>query len=232
MSSLVLSYLTLSSLSPILPNPFPLLSQPSPNLLLTLTLCATPYPLLMPSVPLLTLSQSSPNPPQPFPLPTLSPHPLFPSNEKLVSISKASFAWPGEASLFQDVEFNVSSKARFALLGKNGCGKSFDPCVYRCVCVTQCVCESVCLCVHLCVCQCVCLSVCVSVCLYVCIYPSVVVSMFLFTPFPSLLLPTIKTAPTSALIRTTITKKFPLPPSPSLPLLPFISFLPPPSPHP
>ena len=45
------------------------------------------------------------------------------SNEKLVSISKASFAWPGETSLFADVEFNVSSKARFALLGKNGCGE-------------------------------------------------------------------------------------------------------------
>mmetsp|Transcript_25219 Transcript_25219/g.24139 ORF Transcript_25219/g.24139 Transcript_25219/m.24139 type:complete len:293 (+) Transcript_25219:379-1257(+) len=52
------------------------------------------------------------------------PFGVFDRNEDLVKISKASFAWPGEKSLFADVEFNVGSKARFALLGKNGCGKT------------------------------------------------------------------------------------------------------------
>ena len=51
------------------------------------------------------------------------PYGVFSAEEKLLSVSDASFAWPGEESLFSDVEFLVTPKARLAILGKNGCGE-------------------------------------------------------------------------------------------------------------
>jgi ATPase subunit of ABC transporter with duplicated ATPase domains len=50
------------------------------------------------------------------------PYGVFDENEKLVGLTGAAFAWPGEEALFQDVEFYVAPKARMAILGKNGCG--------------------------------------------------------------------------------------------------------------
>jgi ATP-binding cassette, subfamily F, member 3 len=68
------------------------------------------------------------------------PHGIFSGNERLLSIKGVSFAWPmhtedDEAAktpvkeqyypaLFEDVDFIVQSRARIAILGRNGCGKT------------------------------------------------------------------------------------------------------------
>lgn len=57
------------------------------------------------------------------------PYGVF-DGESLVGVSSASFAWPGEESLFEEVDFSVRAGARLAIMGKNGCGKhiSLFPC--------------------------------------------------------------------------------------------------------
>lgn len=52
------------------------------------------------------------------------PYGVFEQSEKLLAVQNVSFAWPGSAPLFAAVDFVVSPRARIAILGKNGCGKT------------------------------------------------------------------------------------------------------------
>ena len=67
-----------------------------------------------------------------------TPYGVFASNENLISVQDASFGWGSTASssssnlessteadnlLFEKVDFVIGSKARIAILGRNGCGK-------------------------------------------------------------------------------------------------------------
>jgi len=52
------------------------------------------------------------------------PFGVFDSTEKLLAVQSVSFAWPGCESLFSGVDFVVTPRARLAVLGKNGCGKT------------------------------------------------------------------------------------------------------------
>ena len=56
-----------------------------------------------------TLSRPLPNPSPSLPpsLPTVQPYGVFSTEEKLLSVTDAAFAWPGEEPLFEHVEFNV-----------------------------------------------------------------------------------------------------------------------------
>lgn len=53
-----------------------------------------------------------------------SPYGVFDQSEKLLSVANVSFAWPDQQPLFQGVDFVVTTRARVAILGKNGCGKT------------------------------------------------------------------------------------------------------------
>ena len=52
------------------------------------------------------------------------PHGVFDASEKLLAVRDVSFAWPGGEPLFANVDFVVTPRARLAILGKNGCGKT------------------------------------------------------------------------------------------------------------
>lgn len=52
------------------------------------------------------------------------PYGVFDRNENMISIKNASFAWPDREPLFENVDFSIGAKARLAILGKNGCGKT------------------------------------------------------------------------------------------------------------
>lgn len=52
------------------------------------------------------------------------PYGVFDLTENLISIKNASFAWPESEPLFEKVDFSIGAKARLAILGKNGCGKT------------------------------------------------------------------------------------------------------------
>ncbi len=51
-----------------------------------------------------------------------APYGVFDSNENMISIKDVSFAWPGQEPLFEKVDFCIGTRARLAILGKNGCG--------------------------------------------------------------------------------------------------------------
>lgn len=52
------------------------------------------------------------------------PFAVFSEYEPLITLSDVSFAYDGkpENSLFEHVEFNINTRTRLALVGKNGCG--------------------------------------------------------------------------------------------------------------
>jgi ATPase subunit of ABC transporter with duplicated ATPase domains len=53
------------------------------------------------------------------------PNGVFEDHETLIEVSgPASFGWPDKEPLFTNAEFNVKSKERIVILGKNGCGKT------------------------------------------------------------------------------------------------------------
>lgn len=53
------------------------------------------------------------------------PFGYFDQNENLISVQDVSFSWgPDEPKLFDEVDFVVSPRARLAILGRNGCGKT------------------------------------------------------------------------------------------------------------
>lgn len=70
------------------------------------------------------------------------PYGVFGASENLISVQNASFAWAeGAEPLFENVDFTISSKARIAILGKNGCGECINvlskfPLVCACVLLT------------------------------------------------------------------------------------------------
>ena len=52
------------------------------------------------------------------------PYGVFDATENLISVRSAAFGWTeGEPPLFENVDFCIGSKARIAILGKNGCGE-------------------------------------------------------------------------------------------------------------
>lgn len=52
------------------------------------------------------------------------PYGTFGPSENLITVQNASFSWAeGGDPLFENVDFTISSKARIAILGKNGCGE-------------------------------------------------------------------------------------------------------------
>lgn len=58
-----------------------------------------------------------------------SPYGVFDKNEKLLSVKNASFGWPTSdgspvEELFTKVDFTVQPRARLAIMGKNGIGKT------------------------------------------------------------------------------------------------------------
>lgn len=54
------------------------------------------------------------------------PYGIFNANENLISVRDASFAWSeDQPPLFEKVDFTIGSRARIAILGKNGCGEFF-----------------------------------------------------------------------------------------------------------
>ena len=55
-----------------------------------------------------------------FTIPT--PHGDFAPDEVLIGVEMASFGWHSGQSLFEDVDFVVSPRARIGVIGKNGCG--------------------------------------------------------------------------------------------------------------
>lgn len=52
------------------------------------------------------------------------PNGVFAKDETLIGVHSASFGWIDGQNLFENVDFVVSPKARFAIMGKNGCGKT------------------------------------------------------------------------------------------------------------
>ena len=51
------------------------------------------------------------------------PYGIFSPTENLISVKDASFAWSeDQPPLFEKVDFTIGSRARIAILGKNGCG--------------------------------------------------------------------------------------------------------------
>jgi ATPase subunit of ABC transporter with duplicated ATPase domains len=52
------------------------------------------------------------------------PSGVFAKDEKLIAVQDVSFGWPSGPLLFEQADFVVNPNARFAILGKNGCGKS------------------------------------------------------------------------------------------------------------
>ncbi len=64
------------------------------------------------------------------------PYGVFGPNENLISVNNASFAWhEGQAPLFEHVDFTIGSRARIAILGKNGCGECCYSFVVRSCCL-------------------------------------------------------------------------------------------------
>ncbi len=57
------------------------------------------------------------------------PYGIFSPTENLISVKDASFAWSeDQPPLFEKVDFTIGSRARIAILGKNGCG---EQCFFR-----------------------------------------------------------------------------------------------------
>jgi ATP-binding cassette subfamily F protein 3 len=52
------------------------------------------------------------------------PYGVFDSTENMIAIKDVSFSWPGQEPLFEKVDFCIGARARLAILGKNGCGKT------------------------------------------------------------------------------------------------------------